>query len=912
MSEDSKRPTGADPRLHRIFVSAFRGHRIHALPPKGRTRVWDPPSDTTEWIEAARPWMDRQKGCKFYFSPSTIKPGSQTTTKADMLSSEWLWADLDPRNGKPLDAERIEMLALLTTDLPMEVARPTFIVDSGRGYWAFWRLRAPHVFDGRDGDATRTFEAVLRGLANAFGEFGDRSVKNINRIARLPSSINPKTNVVAKVISYNNVRYTLRDFPVIAIERKPRAEGAGDAVPLDVFKRMLAASPHTGGPAGLDDRHGHNGWLQFAMAVHEAARGDCADYLDAFIEWCHNDPNAKDEWTAESIQARWESFNCDEAGRITRASWDRLLLHFGHDDLVSCASQDTTAVDDFAGSDETDFMLPPPKSKAEAKARAKAQKDADERARLRAAKQRDAMVRKVRAMLDKTVANGCTEEEAASAVAKATKLIEEHKLSAEELTADLPPEEDSGNGGDVGGDFTDIPTGSSPKDFYCHLPTNTFIYRATHDMWPPSTINGRFGRGAANKLQRNRGVEQATWAPGFPPLIRDKLIANGAWVSEPGASCFNLYRPPLPNKKGDKDKAGPWLDHLKKVFPDNWEHIRNWFAYRVQHPEIKINHCIVMGGDPGTGKDTLIAGVREAIGSWNFQECNPSQLFEAFDASFLQSVILRINEARDMGESRIDRYQFYERTKTLMASPPETLTVQEKYLKRYSIMNLVCIIVTTNNKTNGLYLKSDDRRHFVAWSPLTEADFEADYFKRLYEWYDKEDGFAHVAAYLREVDVADFDPKASPPKTSAFWEIVGANQAPEDSELSSLLTMIGNPLEQPDAVTVEQVAAMAERHLTEFGDFYSMITDRKSRRTMPGRFERAGYVSLRNPSDRKDGLWAVNGKRQVIYVRKELSVKAQHAAAEALIKEAGKAAKLMATKRAVRPADEIDDLADLM
>ena len=113
-------------------------------------------------------------------------------------------------------------------------------------------------------------------------------------------------------------------------------------------------------------------------------------------------------------------------------------------------------------------------------------------------------------------------------------------------------------------------------------------------------------------------------------------------------------------------------------------------------------------------------------------------------------------------------------------------------------------------------------------------------------------------------------------------------------------------------MTVEQVAAMAAQNLTEFGDFYSMITDKKSRRTMPGRFERAGYVSVRNPGDRKDGLWAVNRKRQVIYARKELSINAQYAAAEALIREAGRAAKLMAAKRAVPPADEIDDFADLM
>jgi hypothetical protein len=158
------------------------------------------------------------------------------------------------------------------------------------------------IFDGRDGDATHAFEAVLRGLANSFGEFGDRSVKNINRIARLPSSVNPKTNVVAKVIEYNNVRFALRDFPAIAIERQARADGADDAVPLDVFKRMLAATPYVGGPAGLDDRNGDEGWLQFAMAAHEAARGDCADYLYAFIEWCQNDPNGRDSWSMLNTQ----------------------------------------------------------------------------------------------------------------------------------------------------------------------------------------------------------------------------------------------------------------------------------------------------------------------------------------------------------------------------------------------------------------------------------------------------------------------------------------------------------------------------------------------------------------------------------------------------------------------------------
>src|SRR5258706_2852858 len=81
MSEDSPRPIGVDLGLQCLFDSAFRGHRIHALPPKGRTRVWDAPPETTPWIEAARAWMERQKGCKFYFSPGTIN-----TTLADLFT----------------------------------------------------------------------------------------------------------------------------------------------------------------------------------------------------------------------------------------------------------------------------------------------------------------------------------------------------------------------------------------------------------------------------------------------------------------------------------------------------------------------------------------------------------------------------------------------------------------------------------------------------------------------------------------------------------------------------------------------------------------------------------------------------------------------------------------------------------
>ena len=60
----------------------------------------------------------------------------------------------------------------------------------------------------------------------------------------------------------------------------------------------------------------------------------------------------------------------------------------------------------------------------------------------------------------------------------------------------------------------------------------------------------------------------------------------------------------------------------------------------------------------------------------------------------------------------------------------------------------------------------------------------------------------NVAAYLSGLDISNFDSKAPPPKTPAFWAIVDANQAPEESELADVLDKLG----WPDATTINELA----------------------------------------------------------------------------------------------------------
>jgi hypothetical protein len=345
--------------LQARFERALFGKRLHALPKKGGTRTWNMPKDSPIWLDASTRWQDKNPGCNFYFSPVRFKPNSKTSKKPDVQSSQWVWLDLDPRTeeitGELFDKERRAMLWLLTGDLPDGVPEPTFIIDSGRGYWGLWKLKFPHALDGPGGDETRVFEAVLRGLANAFGGFGDRSVINSNRIVRLPTTINLKTGQRAEVVEFNPISYTLADFPSIVVERRPRrTESDAESIPTELLEKMLAATPYSGGPQGLDDRRGYKGWLDFAMSVHEACNGD-ADGLDAFTKWCQDDSGFTGDSSADKMQAHWESFDSGRVGGLTRGSWIKLLGGFaGNKELVSEAMS-TTADADFADDGPEDF-----------------------------------------------------------------------------------------------------------------------------------------------------------------------------------------------------------------------------------------------------------------------------------------------------------------------------------------------------------------------------------------------------------------------------------------------------------------------------------------------------------------------------------------------------------------------------
>jgi len=169
--------------------------------------------ETLAWLEA------KGKDHNIYFSVNpTMKPVRKKAEREDIAALAVLHVDIDPRPGQELEAERTRALDLLTSGLPDTVPPPTWIIDSGGGYHAYWALAEPLVIDGN----SSKYEEAKRYNQQLEIMFDGDACHNVDRIMRLPGTVNrPDANKIAKgrsarlaeVVSRQTDRvYTLADF----------------------------------------------------------------------------------------------------------------------------------------------------------------------------------------------------------------------------------------------------------------------------------------------------------------------------------------------------------------------------------------------------------------------------------------------------------------------------------------------------------------------------------------------------------------------------------------------------------------------------------------------------------------------------------------------------------------------------
>ena len=139
---------------------------INPEPPKATdTRSFMPSEEA-----ALREWLQKHhdSGWGLYWStnPAVNDKLAKKASKKEIKAVEYLHVDCDPRVGEDFAAERERIFeTLLGGERPAIVPLPTFVVDSGGGYQAFWQLDEPIPTGGDEALAVEA-ERYTRKLEN--------------------------------------------------------------------------------------------------------------------------------------------------------------------------------------------------------------------------------------------------------------------------------------------------------------------------------------------------------------------------------------------------------------------------------------------------------------------------------------------------------------------------------------------------------------------------------------------------------------------------------------------------------------------------------------------------------------------------------------------------------------------------
>ena len=307
------------------------------------------------------------------------------------------------------------------------------------------------------------------------------------------------------------------------------------------------------------------------------------------------------------------------------------------------------------------------------------------------------------------------------------------------------------------------------------------------------TFNALFRHVPCKSIHTGRKVEASICfdenrqAMGAKALVGITYAAGeDVLVSRDGDLYGNRWRDARPLTTSSTAKEiGMWLEHCQDLVPeqDELNHIFDVMAFKVQHPEIKVNHAILHAGDEGSGKDTFWAPFIWAIcgdhlknrGIMDNNSVNSQWGYQ------LESEILIINELKEPDAAA--RRQLANQLKPIIAAPPEMLPINRKGLHPYMMANRLFVLAFSNDPV-PISLASQDRRWFCVWSNAARMDSVR--AKKIWDWY-RAGGFAAIGWWLMARDVSKFNPSAPPMWTEFKANLVEHGMSMAESYLVEML-----------------------------------------------------------------------------------------------------------------------------
>jgi hypothetical protein len=237
-------------------------------------------------------------------------------------------------------------------------------------------------------------------------------------------------------------------------------------------------------------------------------------------------------------------------------------------------------------------------------------------------------------------------------------------------------------------------------------------------------------------------------------------------------NLFGGYSAELPKEKEydyDIDKeVQRFINHLDLLVgheEDAKNYLINYIADMVQNPENLPAVALVFKSKQGLGKDLLVNYLEKIIGEkYVYRTSNVEEVYGTFNPAVKGKLLVQINELDGK-----DGFAKKERLKDSITT--ESLNINEKNIKQFTIMNAIRWIIFSNNMT-PIDIPADDRR-FVVYqgADLLPEDKRESYYNPLFDNLNNNEVINKIFEYFMNVDLSDFNIRRQRPITSAYKNI---------------------------------------------------------------------------------------------------------------------------------------------
>jgi hypothetical protein len=239
---------------------------------------------------------------------------------------------------------------------------------------------------------------------------------------------------------------------------------------------------------------------------------------------------------------------------------------------------------------------------------------------------------------------------------------------------------------------------------------------------------------------------------------RDRLQFRGVTFLPGGDKvehgCLNLWQ-----GWGVEAKPGNWSlirAHIEDVIADGHgefaEYILRWFAWSIQNPAAQAEVALVLIGEKGAGKGTLVRCLQRIFGAHAFQVTTREHVIDKFNGHLQDCVLFIVDEAYWGGDKRcVGRLQG-------MITEP-TLSIERKGLDVIEVPNYLHVVMLA--EPGWVIPAGRFERRYAALEVSTSRRGDHGYFSALHRQI--AEGGAEAMFYeLGRMELGDWHPRQIP------------------------------------------------------------------------------------------------------------------------------------------------------